>query len=52
MANAGTIPWERVRKAGSKLTTPLHPDDYLSSPSARTVIEMVLRSRFGGELTE
>ncbi len=27
---AGTIPWERVRKAGSKLTTPLHPDDYLS----------------------
>jgi len=29
MANAGTIPWERVRRAGSKLTTPLHPDDYL-----------------------
>ncbi|KQP66274.1 MULTISPECIES: ferredoxin reductase [unclassified Nocardioides] len=27
---AGTIPWERVRRAGSKLTTPLHPDDYLS----------------------
>ena len=28
---AGTaIPWERVRQAGSKLTTPLHPDDYLS----------------------
>ena len=27
---AGTIPWDRVRKAGSKLTTPLHPDDYLS----------------------
>jgi ferredoxin-NADP reductase len=26
---AGTIPWERVRSAGSKLTTPLHPDDYL-----------------------
>ncbi|MEQ7848312.1 ferredoxin reductase [Nocardioides kribbensis] len=26
----GTIPWERVRRAGSKLTTPLHPDDYLS----------------------
>jgi len=26
---AGTIPWERVRGAGSKLTTPLHPDDYL-----------------------
>ncbi len=26
---AGTIPWERVRKAGSKLTTPLDPDDYL-----------------------
>ena len=30
MANSGTIPWERVRRAGSKLTTPLHPDDYLS----------------------
>ena len=28
-AMAGTIPWERVRRAGSKLTTPLHPDDYL-----------------------
>jgi ferredoxin-NADP reductase len=27
---AGTISWERVRAAGSKLTTPLHPDDYLS----------------------
>ena len=26
---SGTIPWERVRRAGSKLTTPLHPDDYL-----------------------
>ena len=26
----GTIPWDRVRRAGSKLTTPLHPDDYLS----------------------
>ena len=25
----GTIPWERVRSAGAKLTTPLHPDDYL-----------------------
>lgn len=25
-----TVPWERVRRAGSKLTTPLHPDDYLS----------------------
>ena len=24
-----TIPWDRVRRAGSKLTTPLHPDDYL-----------------------
>ena len=24
-----TIPWQRVREAGSKLTTPLHPDDYL-----------------------
>lgn len=37
MAGAGTkvrsaarvVPWERVRRAGSKLTTPLHPDDYL-----------------------
>src|SRR6188472_2663867 len=28
--SAGTIPWERVRRAGSRLTTPLHPDDYLS----------------------
>jgi ferredoxin-NADP reductase len=26
---ANTIPWERVRRAGSKLTTPLLPDDYL-----------------------
>ena len=26
---ASTIPWDRVRQAGSKLTTPLHPDDYL-----------------------
>lgn len=26
---ATTIPWERVRRAGGKLTTPLHPDDYL-----------------------
>src|ERR1700709_995011 len=25
---SGTIPWERVRRAGSKLTTPLLPDDY------------------------
>ena len=24
------IPWERVRKAGDKLTTPLLPDDYLT----------------------
>jgi ferredoxin-NADP reductase len=28
--SGATIPWEQVRKAGSKLTTPLHPDDYLS----------------------
>ena len=26
---SSTIPWEKVRRAGSKLTTPLHPDDYL-----------------------
>jgi ferredoxin-NADP reductase len=26
----GTISWERIRKAGSQLTTPLSPDDYLS----------------------
>jgi ferredoxin-NADP reductase len=26
---ASTIPWERVRRSASKLTTPLHPDDYL-----------------------
>src|SRR3954451_9244935 len=25
-----TIPWHRVREVGSKLTTPLHPDDYLN----------------------
>lgn len=24
-----TLPWDRVRKAGFGLTTPLHPDDYL-----------------------
>jgi ferredoxin-NADP reductase len=24
-----TVPWHRVRELGSKLTTPLHPDDYL-----------------------
>jgi ferredoxin-NADP reductase len=24
------VPWERVRRVGSRLTTPLHPDDYLS----------------------
>lgn len=26
----GTIPWEKVRKAGATLTTPLLPDDYLT----------------------
>src|SRR3954463_1681836 len=26
---SGTIPWDRVRRAGSRLTTPLLPDDYL-----------------------
>jgi ferredoxin-NADP reductase len=30
MALSSTIPWERVRSAGARLTTPLHPDDYLS----------------------
>ncbi|HYF72826.1 MAG TPA: ferredoxin reductase [Nocardioides sp.] len=29
MAGATTIPWSRLRGAGDKLTTPLHPDDYL-----------------------
>jgi stearoyl-CoA 9-desaturase NADPH oxidoreductase len=29
MAAGSTISWDRVRRAGSKLTTPLHPDDYL-----------------------
>lgn len=24
-----TVPWTRLRSAGAKLTTPLHPDDYL-----------------------
>lgn len=27
---SGTISWERVRRAGSNLTTPLLPDDYLT----------------------
>lgn len=26
---ATTVPWERIRTAAAKLTTPLHPDDYL-----------------------
>ena len=29
MAVTTTLPWDRVRRAGSQLTTPLHPDDYL-----------------------
>ena len=29
MASSSTVPWDRVRRAGSRLTTPLHPDDYL-----------------------
>ena len=29
MPGATTIPWSRLRGAGDKLTTPLHPDDYL-----------------------
>ena len=29
MAAGSTISWDKVRQAGSKLTTPLHPDDYL-----------------------
>lgn len=28
-AGSSTISWDRFRRAGSKLTTPLHPDDYL-----------------------
>jgi ferredoxin-NADP reductase len=24
------VPWARIREAGTRLTTPLHPDDYLS----------------------
>ena len=47
---AGTIPWDRVRKAGSKLTTPLHPDDYLrlvnplwTSRELRGRVEKVVR---------
>jgi hypothetical protein len=27
---AERVSWESVRKIGSRLTTPLHPDDYLS----------------------
>jgi len=47
---AATIPWERVRSAGSKLTTPLHPDDYLrllnplwSQRELRGRVEQVVR---------
>jgi ferredoxin-NADP reductase len=29
MPASAAIPWDRVRRAGSGLTTPLHPDDYL-----------------------
>ncbi|MCW2765108.1 MAG: ferredoxin reductase [Nocardioides sp.] len=29
MASGNTLTWDRFRSAGSKLTTPLHPDDYL-----------------------
>ena len=29
MSASATVAWDRVRRAGSKLTTPLHPDDYL-----------------------
>lgn len=29
MAMSSIVPWKKVRSAGSKLTTPLHPDDYL-----------------------
>ncbi len=46
---ASTIPWERVRRTASKLTTPLHPDDYLrlvnplwSSRELRGRIEKVI----------
>lgn len=27
---SSTLSWEKVREVGSRLTTPLHPDDYLS----------------------
>ncbi len=27
---AQRVPWGRIREAGTRLTTPLHPDDYLS----------------------
>ena len=30
MASTSTVPWERIRRVGSQLTTPLRPDDYLS----------------------
>jgi len=47
---ATTIPWERLRGAGAKLTTPLHPDDYLrllnplwSERELRGRIEKVVR---------
>jgi ferredoxin-NADP reductase len=30
MASTSTVPWDRIRRVGSQLTTPLRPDDYLS----------------------
>lgn len=49
-AAGGVIPWNRVRQAGSKLTTPLHPDDYLrlvnplwSQRELRGRVEKVIR---------
>ena len=50
MASSSTIPWERIRRVGNQLTTPLRPDDYLSllnplwsSRELRGRVEKVLR---------
>src|SRR5688572_775022 len=47
---ASTLSWDRVRGIGSRLTTPLHPDDYLvlvnplwTSRELRGRVEKVLR---------
>ena len=45
---SGTIPWERVRRAGSKLTTPLLPDDYLTPGQPAVELARAARPRREG----